>query len=48
MSKELALRIIRLLSGIESVLMSKERIPDYLFEEISSVCEVLEQVILGK
>lgn len=46
MTKEEMLRIMRLLSGIESVLLTKEKTPDYLFEEITSAVAVLEREIL--
>lgn len=45
MTKQEALRTIKLLSGIESILIS-ETVPDYLYEELSVVIAILEKIIL--
>lgn len=47
MNKELALRIIKLLSALEAAgLMNTTRIPDYLFEEIDKAVEELTEGLL--
>ena len=47
MNKELALRIIKLLSALEAAgLMVDKRIPDYLYEQIADVVEELSKEIL--
>ena len=49
MTKEEALRIIKLLSALESwALSQKERLPDYLIEDVGSAMEVLERIVLEK
>jgi hypothetical protein len=47
MTKEEALRIFKLLSAMESWAFSQpNRVPDYLIEDIGTVVEILEQIIL--
>lgn len=47
MSKELALRILRLLSALEACgLMAQNRFPDYLHEEVSEVSSQLVTEVL--
>jgi hypothetical protein len=47
MSKEEALKIIKLLSALESWGFSiKERLPDYLHEDLCSAVEVLDKIVL--
>lgn len=47
MEKNLALRIIKLLSALESWgFVGDKRLPDYLHEEISSVVELLSVEVL--
>ncbi len=49
MSKEEALRLIKLLSALESWAFStKSPIPDYLHEELHTSMEVLGKIILEK
>jgi hypothetical protein len=49
MTKEEALAAIKLLSALESWSFSlKERIPDYLHEDLCKSMEVLERIILEK
>jgi hypothetical protein len=49
MTKAEALRIIKLLSALESwALSQKERLPDYLIEDVGSAMEVLERIVLEK
>jgi hypothetical protein len=49
MTKEEALAAIKLLSAMESWSFSlKERIPDYLHEDLCKSMEVLERIILEK
>lgn len=49
MTKEQALQGIKLLSALESWGFSiKERMPDYLHEDLCRSMEVLEGVLLGK
>ena len=48
MNKEQALRIVKLLSALESVgLMRTPPLPDYLYEQIGDVVEELSKEILG-
>lgn len=48
MDKPELLRLMRLLSGLEGVLMTnQQRAPDYLMDELSACVEVLEREILG-
>lgn len=47
LTREEMLRIMRLLSGMESVTMAKAPIPNYLIEELNDLVEVLEREILG-
>jgi len=45
--KELALRIVKLLSALEVAgLMADKRLPDYLYEDIGNVVEELSKEIL--
>ena len=50
MNKPEALRILRLLSALESALMCERtastRIPDYLFDELVGCAEILEKQVL--
>jgi hypothetical protein len=49
MSKEDAIRLIKLLSAMESWSFSlKQNIPDYLHEDLHRSMEVLERVVLEK
>ena len=49
MTKAEALRIIKLLSAMESwALSQKERLPDYLVEDIANAMTVLERIVLEK
>ncbi len=48
MTKPEALRMMRLLSAIESALMmAGQPMPDHLYDEIEAMIEVLEREILG-
>ena len=47
MNREQALKAIKLLSALESWSFStKERLPDYLHEDLCNVLETLEQIVL--
>ena len=47
MTKAEALKVIKLLSAMESWAFSQpNRVPDYLIEDIGTVVEILEQIIL--
>lgn len=47
MSKEEALRVIKLLSAMESWAFSqKETMPDYLIEDVGTAMVILERIIL--
>ena len=47
MNKELALRIIKLLSALEAAgLMADKRLPDYLYEDIGNIVDELSKEIL--
>ena len=47
MSKEEALRVIKLLSAMESWAFSqKETMPDYLVEDVGTAMVILERIIL--
>jgi hypothetical protein len=49
MTKEEALKNIKLLSALESWAFStKERLPDYLHEDLCNALEVLERIVLGE
>ena len=49
MTKEEALQAIKLLSAMESWAFSlKERMPDYLHEDLCRSMEVLEKIVLGE
>lgn len=41
------LRVLRLLSALESVMLGRERMPDYLHEELLEVVSLLEREILA-
>ena len=48
MTKEQALQIIKLLSALESWSFSmKERMPEYLHEDLGKALEVLDPIVLG-
>jgi len=46
MTKPELLQMMRLLSALESVMISKDRVPDYLLDQLHSMVEVLEREIL--
>ena len=47
MSKEEALKLVRLLSAMESWAFSQpNRIPDYLIEDVGTAMKILERIIL--
>ncbi len=46
MNKQELLRMMRLLSGLESVMLTKERVPDYLLEQLNEMVDILEREIL--
>ena len=49
MTKEEALKIIKLLSALESWAFSTETmLPDYLHEDLCRAVQVLEGIVLGK
>lgn len=49
MSKEDALKLIKLMSALESWALSQSaNLPDYLHEDMSLVMERLEKIVLGK
>jgi hypothetical protein len=50
MTKTEALRIIKLLSALESWAFSQpdRRLPDYLVEDVGSAMDVLERIVLEK
>ena len=50
MSKAEALRILKLLSAMESWAFSQpdRRLPDYLVEDVGSAMDVLERIVLEK
>jgi len=51
MTKAEALRIIKLLSALESWAFSQpdsRRLPDYLVEDVANAMGVLENIVLGK
>jgi hypothetical protein len=45
-NKQELLRMMRLLSGLESVMLTKERVPDYLLEQLNEMVDILEREIL--
>ena len=47
MTKKELLQMMRLLAGIESVMVFKKEIPDYLLDELVEVIAVLEREILA-
>jgi hypothetical protein len=46
MTKPEMLQMMRLLSALESLMLTKERVPDYLLERLSDMVEILEREIL--
>jgi len=46
MTKPQLLQMMRLLSALESVMLTKERVPDYLLEQLTEMVEILEREIL--
>lgn len=49
MTKEEALKLIKLLSALESWALSQSaRLPDYLHEDLSMAVERLEKIVLEK
>ena len=49
MNKELALQLLKLLSGLESYAFTSEKcMPDYLFDDLISIVNELESIILDK
>ena len=47
MTKQELLQLLRLLSALESVmLVNKQTIPDYLYDDINRAVEILEREIL--
>lgn len=46
MTKPELLQMMRLLSALESVMIVKERVPDYLLEQLHDMVEILEREIL--
>lgn len=49
MSKEDALKLIKLLSALESWALSQSaNLPDYLHEDLQKSMEVLERIVLGE
>lgn len=47
MTKQELLKMMRLLSALESVMLTKERVPDYLLEQLQEMVDVLEREILN-
>lgn len=50
MSKKDQIKILRVLSSVESLLMANgsiREIPDYIFEQIGDICEKLEASLLN-
>jgi hypothetical protein len=46
MTKPELLRVMRLLSALESLMLTKERMPDYLHDDLQAIVEILELEIL--
>jgi hypothetical protein len=46
MNKQELLRMMRLLSALESLMLTKERVPDYLLEQLAEMVDILEREIL--
>lgn len=46
MNKQELLRMMRLLSALESLMLTKERVPDYLLEQLTEMVDILEREIL--
>jgi hypothetical protein len=46
MTKQELLRMMRLLSALESLMLTKERVPDYLLEQLTEMVDILEREIL--
>ena len=48
MTKQELLQLLRLLSALESVmLVNKQTIPDYLYDDINRAVEIIEREILN-
>jgi hypothetical protein len=46
MTKPELLQMMRLLSALESVMIAKDRVPDYLLEQLHSMVIVLERELI--
>jgi|SanBayMetagenome_1026888.scaffolds.fasta_scaffold218488_2 hypothetical protein len=47
MTKQEALRLLRLLSGLESAMLcNKQSLPDYLLDELLACADILEREVL--
>ena len=46
MTKPEMLQMMRLLSALESVMLTRERVPDYLLERLCEMVNILEREIL--
>jgi len=46
MTKPELLQMMRLLSALESLMLTKERVPDYLLEQLTEMVDILEREIL--
>ena len=46
MTKQELLRMMRLLSALESVMLTKDRVPDYLLDQLNEMVDILEREIL--
>ena len=46
MTKQELLQMMRLLSALESVMIAKDRVPDYLLEQLHSMVIVLERELI--
>jgi hypothetical protein len=46
MTKQELLRMMRLLSALESVMLTKDRLPDYLLDQLNEMVDILEREIL--
>jgi len=46
MTKPELLRMMRLLSALESVMLTKDKVPDYLLDQLVDMVEILEREIL--
>lgn len=47
MTKKELLRIMRLLSAMESVMIAKQTCPDYLLDDLNEIVAMLEKEILA-